>query len=377
MHLGYGPKGQFLTKQKRPAAVACFLNKIPLDDRHAATNALLLLGLRAYEQAVADAPADVHTLRAVVAMELTNIDSDNSTHAQGIMRAAKVSGKKEALTLTHTPASVQDSSNKIGVSLSGKDITSLRHSSSNSKTDKNMLSRGGSTVRDGEGCSSSGGGGVDCPTPILLHKANALLDRIDRTPENKNNTSAGSLLPLACSGRSSSRDSMEKRQLRAQTPALSFILRDVLEGAVEQSVAASSSTGVATKFPNGAHTATHGDDQSTNHDLSVYDVSDGTPEEQGNAVDHHDNGMYNESTLIPLNSSDEEYYPIDFLRCLKSHIESTNGVRENPLLVAASIPQYLSIYTLRSGFDNLYRSLLVSYHLSNETSKGDRHDIGN
>ncbi|KAH9578246.1 hypothetical protein LSM04_009232 [Trypanosoma melophagium] len=375
MHVGCGPKGQFLTKQKRPAAVAYFLNKIPLDERHAATNALLLLGLRAYERAVADAPADVRTLRAIAAMEVMNDCDDTQTHMPRMERADKMNSIKSSLTPTKTSVDVQDSSNKVGDPLSRQDSNSLKLSSPNAKTDKNVIKKDNNHTM----VTKCGSGGVSSSsssssTPLLFQKTNVLLDQAKKTPENKGNITAGSLLPVACSG-SSSRGSASKRQLCSETPALSFILRDALEGTIGHNIRASSSTGIVAGSSNGTNVAFHGDDQSTTNDLSVYDVSDGT-EEQGNAVDR-DNGIYTESTIFPLNGSDEEYYPIDFLRCLRKHIESTNGRRENPLLVAASIPQCLAVYTLRSGFDNLYRSLLISYHLSNEANKWDNNDSGN
>ncbi|KEG11091.1 putative serine/threonine protein kinase, putative,protein kinase [Trypanosoma grayi] len=356
MRAGNGAQGHLLSRQKRPATVARFLNSIPLNDRHAATNALLILGMRAYGGAVAAAPADLHTLRAVVAMELAEDGTGTGAEA-GKNNNDPVRRRNTQL---HQPINGNDGDDESEKTALPSLQQQRQKSSATTVTPAAAEKR--STVGVSKTMSDGGHATVSQKTE------DPSSEKMVTVTDKKTRPVVAS--PLVASASDCSSRVCSSRQQRNHTPALSFILGNALSGVMAQR-SASRRTGLnitSTLGHNGVHP---GDDQSTNHDLSVYDVSDGTVDEQGSAIDAAI-GVSINGTMLPL-ESDDHYYPMEFLQCIKRHIEVTRGVRENTVLVAASIPQHMAMYTLYSSFDGLYRSLLVSYHLSYANGKGSPH----
>ncbi|KAF5226476.1 hypothetical protein ECC02_000601 [Trypanosoma cruzi] len=358
---------KLMAKQRRPAAVARFLNMFSLEDRHAATNTLLLLGLRAYKQAVATAPADLHTLRSVVEMSFVEEDG------------AAAGRETEKLKVNNSRDKVNDANNMCNThSFDGvkKATSALPHSGltpSLASLPAEERAAKGTGEAQTFGLNNSG-----VSFARLAQRAETPMPKLETgSADIQGSFNTGNPCPTSfndcgfscsCSSSSCGCVSNAHKRLSSQSPALSFILNEALGNALKKRIRSnhagepmdSSAVGVATVCPE--------DDKLTNHDSIFCNVSEGASEEQSHAVDPTVYVSLN-STVVPSSCCDYHYYPLRFLQHVMKRIEDTRGVRENPVLVASSIPQSVAFYTLHASFENLYRSLLVSYHLSFKKSK--------
>ncbi|EKF32616.1 hypothetical protein MOQ_003530 [Trypanosoma cruzi marinkellei] len=358
---------KLMAKQRRPAAVARFLNMFSLEDRHAATNALLLLGLRAYKQAVANAPADIHILRSVV--EKSFLDED------GVAAGCE----PEKLKVDNSRDKVNDANTMCNPhSFDGvKKANSVLPHSGLTPSIASSLAEERAAKGTGEvkifGLNNSG---VSCAR--LVPRAETPLPKLETgSTDIQASFNTGYPCPTSCndcgfscscSSSSCGCVSNAHKRISSQSPALSFILNEALGNAVKKRMRSNHTGELMDSFAVGVTTVCPEDDKLTNHDSIFCNVSEGASEEQSHAVDPTVYVSLN-STVVPSSCCDYHYYPLRFLQHVMKRIEDTRGVRENPVLVASSIPQSVAFYTLHASFENLYKSLLVSYHLSFKKGK--------
>ncbi|RNF19962.1 putative serine/threonine protein kinase, putative,protein kinase [Trypanosoma conorhini] len=351
-----------MARQRRPAAVARFLNMISLDERHAATNALLLLGLRAYKQAVAAAPAELPTLRSVVDTLFGGEDGNAArcepeepqANNDAELKDACVTGKsppldraKMVLPVYPTPGGVTarlaSASAEEKATKSDAEERALESSNGVTASSRPLPKEEMPPARAEELC------------PMDIHgRCN--------TWHPHSATLSGGGSSCSCSSSSFGGASTGNKKRLWQYPALCFILNENVESTMRPWFKGNSA-GTMGSSALGATIAFAENDKPTNHASLHQSVGESDRDEQSSAAEPMVNVSVN-STVVPSSYCGDHYYPPGFLQQLIRHIEDTRGVRENLLVVASSIPQSMALFTLHASFGNLYISLLVSYHLS-------------
>nr|CCC94062.1 unnamed protein product [Trypanosoma congolense IL3000] len=345
-----GVKGNCFSRQRRPVVVARFLNNIPIEDRRVATNALLRLGLRAYEKIHSATPTNVQTLRSTVLMELLDNDP-KPTEAVG-------ENTEHEKPIENHPE--KDS-----------DISVLQHTTSNAKVlqihSKASEETPLSAPPHAAGTQASESVAAAAPCTLLKAVAGTRSDQLNmitlsRTkevpprPSSCDESSARSVVRSVDVGRSSLAQRVE-RHVHRYAPALNV----VTEAALRNLFSCNMESCCTVQRDN----------------VNTCGTSPSSPLENSEpacpdsfvcccnrcSMRHSGETKYLNVSAIS-SGGDEALYPVEFLRHLISHIRTTRGRRQNPLLIAASMPQPLAVYTLQSSFPSLYKSLLVSFHVS-------------
>ncbi|RNF12887.1 putative serine/threonine protein kinase, putative,protein kinase [Trypanosoma rangeli] len=371
-----GTEKKLKAKQRRPVAVARFLNMISLDDRHAATNALLLLGLHAYKQAIAEAPAELHMLRSVVDTLLRNGDDNESrpkTEEMKVNNDEKVNdtcvtcklhllGNAKMVLPLHSP---------LG------DVTAPLASSSYGEKFTKVIG-----VKHEMGSSNS-----VSATTRLLPKEETPQSKVELAPidiqgiPNMGYFHSASLsggcyrcsFSCSCSNSSFGAATTVNKKRSSQYLALDYILNEAFKNVVLPWFRANGAEAMGSSAL-GSTSAFVENDRSTKQDSMPHNVGESDGDEQRNLADPMVNDSVNSTVVPPSLYGGDQYYSLGFLQQVIRHIEDTRGARENVIVVASSIPQSMAAYTLHTSFADLYLGLLASYHFSFKDDKNTLHN---
>ncbi|CBH16123.1 hypothetical protein, conserved [Trypanosoma brucei gambiense DAL972] len=330
-------QGRLLSRQKRPLVVAQFLNKVPIEDRHAATNALLCLGLRAYKMVHATTPPDMQTLRSAVSAEISAVASGSEGLNDQKIDEGTASGRQRGavddvdafLFARRERGQAPSSSPPVDRRLEGN------------TEEEEFYTRIESVRNVGE--------------PSYHDRMPQLMEDVDVYSSSKSGADTRALNRLAGDGGESDR-----------AAGKSGCFTDVLDFVTNCAVGSLSlctptrcreAANVSSSPPANCYNAPGSEQPNMGH---------ASPLRASGSQDLPLGGMkkFNMNTVVPLLDDNGVVYPVEFIHHLMARIKSTRGVRENPILVAAYMPQSLAVYTLQGSFGDLYRSLLVSYHVS-------------
>ncbi|KAG8348364.1 hypothetical protein TRVL_00816 [Trypanosoma vivax] len=354
--------GRLVSKQRRPTAVAQFLNNFSLEERHTVTNILLSLGLRMYGCAVPSTPADISTLRSALDMELvvrargrdegTKAIAAVATHSSGCPNS---SPDAEQRHLAPGP-----NAQEAFTLVDGEPLPRPFAVAANNETVRSTPTQPNSgDIPDAEEGHANDTEGAKFETK---HQESEAMYGFGEQARRGNAGEQRSVDHLNSEYPADA--GVEIKQGGCRT-ALDFVIREALSLSLGDHAPIihvhPEGVGLTPSSPSTSPSANALNLQTAECSLEPGEVS------EKKTVALQKTLSSSSSALPPLFCNNVEVYPMDFCKSLIRHIELTNGVRQNPILVAASLPQSLAVFTLYSSFSSLYKSLLVSYHVSAAT----------